>query len=128
MPIVSGATAYDDPISGETYILVFNESLYYGNKLDHTLINPYQLRAYGIPLWDNRFDPMHSLSIEVNPTLTISLRAFGTKVGFCTRVPMTNELQTCEHIQMTSPHPWNPSEIVMAQATAQGGSRPWKRP
>ncbi len=86
--------SFDDPISGETYILVFNESLYYGNKLDHTLINLYQLRAYGIPLWDNRFDPMHSLSIEVNPTLTISLRAFGTKVGFCTRVPMTNELRT----------------------------------
>ena len=70
---------------------------------------------------------MHSLSIEVHPTLTIPLRAFGTKVGFRTRVPTATELRTCEHIQMTSPQPWNPSAVVMAQATAQGGSRPWKR-
>ena len=106
---------------------MFNESLYYGDKLDHSLINPNQLRAYGIPLWDNPFDPTHSLSIEVNPTLCISLRAFGTKVAFCTRVPTSVELRTCEHIQMTSPHPWNPTQVVMAQATAQGGTRPWKR-
>jgi hypothetical protein len=35
VPIVTGATAYDDPSTGTTYILVFNESLYYGIKLDH---------------------------------------------------------------------------------------------
>ena len=29
VPIVSGATAYDDPISGQTIIPVFNEALYY---------------------------------------------------------------------------------------------------
>ena len=28
---------------------------------------------------------------------------------------------------MTSAHPWNPFEVVMARATAQGVSRPWKR-
>jgi hypothetical protein len=27
VPIVSGATAYDDPVSGDTFILVFHESL-----------------------------------------------------------------------------------------------------
>jgi hypothetical protein len=100
---------------------------YYGNKLDHTLINPNQLRAYGISLWDNPFDPIHSLAIEVNPTLNIPLRAYGTKVGFCTHVPTAAELRTCEHIQMTSVHPWNPSEVVLAQATVQGGNRLWKR-
>ena len=29
VPIVTGATAYDDPVSGNTFILVFNESLLY---------------------------------------------------------------------------------------------------
>ena len=29
VPIVSGATAWDDPASGQTYILVMNEALYY---------------------------------------------------------------------------------------------------
>ena len=36
----------------------------------------------------------------------------------------------CEHIQMTSPHPWNPTEVSMPQATNQGrqvSCPPWKR-
>jgi hypothetical protein len=33
VPIVSGATAWTDPKDKTTYILVFHESLYYGNKL-----------------------------------------------------------------------------------------------
>ena len=66
IPIVSGATAYDDPISGNTFILVLNEALYYGPKLDHSLINPNQCRAYGIEFWDNPFDKTKDLSISIN--------------------------------------------------------------
>ena len=40
VPIVTGATAWDDPTTAQTYILVFNKSLYYGPKLDHSLVNP----------------------------------------------------------------------------------------
>lgn len=110
---------------------MFHESLYYGKTLDHLLINPNQLRTYGIPLlWDNPFDPMHTLGTKVDDSFHIPLRAYGTKVGFRTRVPTPLELQSCEHISMTSSCPWNPSAIVMVQATDQGGShesRPWKR-
>lgn len=67
-------------------------------KLDHSWINPNQLRAFGIPVWDNPFESMRSLSIEINPMLIISLRAFWTKITFRTRVPTTAELRTCEHI------------------------------
>ena len=56
VPIVSGATAWDDHTTGTTYILVVNEGLFYGSKLDHSLINPNQVRSYGIPFWDNPFD------------------------------------------------------------------------
>ena len=45
VPIVSGATACDDPVTEKTYILVFHEALYYGERLDHSLINPNQVRA-----------------------------------------------------------------------------------
>ena len=44
VPIVSGATAWDCAEDGRTYILVFHESLYYGEKLPHSLINPNQIR------------------------------------------------------------------------------------
>jgi len=35
IPIVSGATAWTNVDDCITYILVINEALYYGNKLDH---------------------------------------------------------------------------------------------
>ncbi len=129
LPNVSGATAYNDPITGTTHILVFHEALYYGNKLDHTLINPNQVRAYGIPFWDNPFDASHSLSIDVDDDLSILLRAIGTKLMFRTRVPTAYELETSDHIHMTSSTTWNPADVVMVQATHQGGStrgsHPW---
>ena len=55
IPIVTGATAYDNE-DGNTYILVFHESLYYGNELDHSLINPNQVRHVGNDMWDNPYD------------------------------------------------------------------------
>ena len=66
VPIVSGATAYDDLETNTTFILAINESLYYGNKLDHYLINPNQVRAYGIDFWDNPFDRKRGLTIALN--------------------------------------------------------------
>ena len=38
------------------YLLIFHESLWMGNKLDHTLVNPNQLQAYGVSVQDNPFN------------------------------------------------------------------------
>ena len=46
LPIVSGATTVMDSITGNSFIMVINEALYYGKKIDHSLINPNQLRCY----------------------------------------------------------------------------------
>jgi hypothetical protein len=43
VPIVTGATAWTDKSDNRTYILIFNESLYYGKKLNHSLLNPNQI-------------------------------------------------------------------------------------
>lgn len=61
VPIVSGATAYDDPMSGDTFILVFNEALYYGTALDHSLINP------------NQYGPMVSPCGTIRTTTPIAI-------------------------------------------------------
>lgn len=49
---VQAATAFDDPETGETYIIIFNESLYLGDALDNTLMNPNQVRANGLVVDD----------------------------------------------------------------------------
>ena len=48
VPIVQAATAYEDAETGETTILIFNKAIWMGTKLSHTLVNPNQLRAYGV--------------------------------------------------------------------------------
>ena len=44
IPIVQMATAYDHETEG-TLILIFNQPLYFGEKMKHSIINPNQLQA-----------------------------------------------------------------------------------
>ena len=111
-PIVTAGTAYTSKTTDQTYIIVFNEFLWYGSQMDHSLINPNQILAYGIPLWDNPFDPAHPTQIEVDNSIVVPLRGQGTKLQFETRVPTWQELNEGPHITMTSPLPWDPGNIT----------------
>ena len=55
IPICTGAMAYT-LVSGEVVILVFGQGLWFGNHMEKSLINPYQCRAYDIPLCDDPTD------------------------------------------------------------------------
>ncbi|KAL7540871.1 hypothetical protein ACHAXR_010448 [Thalassiosira sp. AJA248-18] len=57
VPIATVATAWTNPQSGATYILIFNESLYFGEQMDHSLINPNQLRTCGLPVYGTILSP-----------------------------------------------------------------------
>ena len=119
IPIVTGATAYTDPDTGQTYILVFNESLYYGTRLPHSLFNQNQIRQSGIDLWENPYDKSHELSIDVSDELIVPLRMQGTKLVFESRVPTPEELSTCLLIQMTSSRVWEPASVQLGKIHKQ---------
>lgn len=128
IPILSGGTAYDDPITGKTYILVINQGLDYGTKLDHSLINPNQLRSYGVQVWDNPFDHERGLNVHIDPEVTIPTMNKGTKVLFQTRYPTLQELSNCMHIDITSRYPWEPREVQLSQTSeTREVPLPWKR-
>ena len=55
VPVVTGATLWMSPHDGDEFILIFNEALWMGDTLQHTLVNPNQLRAYGTTVQDNPF-------------------------------------------------------------------------
>lgn len=118
VPIVNGATAWDDPITGQTLILVINEALYYGTKLEHTLINPNQVRSFGIDFWDNPFDKERGLIIDIDDTTKIPMQTNGTKIFFNTRAPTLDELRDCAKVHLTSKQEWNPTEVSMKQTTS----------
>ena len=113
VPIVTGATCYDDPISGESLILLFHESLYYGRDLTHSLVNPNQIRYNGIPTWDNPFDTERNFGIEVDNGTFIPFQSKGTKIYFRSRTPTPTELQDCRKIDMTSMDAWDSGEVEL---------------
>ena len=113
IPIVTGATAWDDPVTGETYILVIHEALYYRKRLDHSLINPNQIRHYGIDFWDNPYDKTKGTKIDVDDGITVGLSVKGTKILFESRAPTDQELKDCHKIHMTSKVEWNPGTVSL---------------
>ena len=124
VPIVSAATSWDDPSTGTTYLLVFHEALYYGTKLSHSLINPNQVRAYGIDFWDNPFDKSRGLCIECDDA-RINLETRGTKVYFESRAPTDEELASCPRINMTSQSEWNPDSVALSEIRTTDQSPPY---
>ena len=110
-PIITGANSWTHPIDQRTYILIFNELLYYWNKLNHSLINPNQLHHNGVNFYDNPWDSLHDLSIQIDRGPTIPLMYEGMKLILATHVSTQDELDNCTHIEMTLILPWQPWEV-----------------
>ena len=92
VPVVSGATAWDDPVSDQTCVLVVDEALCCGTKSDHSPINPNQIRSFGVDCWDNPFDKSRPISVRpVDHDAIIPLNTTGTKIQFLSRAPTTKE-------------------------------------
>ncbi len=109
--IVHAATAWQSNDSGQTFILVFREALWMGPSLEHSLINPNQLRHHGTRVQDNPTS-LHPLSIITEENdFCMPLHMDGTIVYTDTHSPSDRELETCPHIIMSSPHPWNPHTV-----------------
>ena len=115
--IATGATAWQSPESGQCYILVFNEALWMGNHLTHTLINPNQLRHFGVHVQDNPTSKRPLSIITSDTSFALEMQCRGTIISFESRTPTQQELSTCPHIILSSDHPWNPAKVQF-QATA----------
>ena len=112
VPVATCATAYDFP-DGTTAILIFHESLYFGQSMDHSLINPNQIRLNGIMLSDDAFDMDRKFGIH-HPNGHIDFETAGTCVYFNTRVPSDAEMADCPHLVMTDIREWVPSAVHLS--------------
>ena len=110
VPIVTGATGYTSPISGQRLILVFNEALWLGDQIKNTLLNPNQLQLFGMLVKDDTFASDKPICIESeNRNAVLPLHTEGTNIYLDTWTD--KDLSQFPHIIMTSPHPWNSSEF-----------------
>ena len=109
--IACSRKAWTSPASGETYILVFNEGLWMGDKMDHTLVNPNQMCHFGIKVQDNPYDnaPLYLMTEDGDFELPLTVQ--GTNIMVDTRTPTEEELQTCNHITLSLQHPWDPYRL-----------------
>jgi hypothetical protein len=113
-PIVSGALAYDNPITGEVLLLVIHQAIYIEEITNH-LLCPMQLRMNDITLNEepkfcsaNPTDETHAITIP-GEDVRIPLSLSGVTSYFTTRKPTDSEWTTCRRIELTYEMPeWNP--------------------
>jgi hypothetical protein len=115
IPIVTAAIAYDEPIHAQTFILIIHQALYFGDKLVHNLINPFQCRLNEVTI--NECPPVlthmpkdeaHSIIFH-KEQVKIPLRHNGIVSYFESRRPTLQEYQDCFHLQLTPDEPeWDP--------------------
>jgi hypothetical protein len=111
VPIVTGATAITSATTGMTYILIFHEAIWMGELLDHSLINPNQLRSNGVEVQDNPFGNVAMHIAADDDDFIHPMQADGTTIFFDSRTPTNHELEHCPHITLSSPQEWNPRDV-----------------
>ena len=92
-PTAAAGTAWTSTETSETYILVLHEGLWMGYQMEHSLLNPNQLRHFGVTVQDNPFaDAPLYISTE-NGDFVLPLEILGTNIVAETRTPTERELQ-----------------------------------
>ena len=98
VPIVQADTAYKNHETGETTILILNEEIWMCETMYHTLVNPNQLRTYGMTVQDNPFTEAPIFIATEDHGFMILLYSKGTILGVTTRTPTEKELRMCPHV------------------------------
>jgi hypothetical protein len=114
VPVVTAATAWTNEETGETFILLFHQVLWYGNKLPNSLLNPNQIQHFGHSLCDDVTDRDRFFGITMDE-VSIPFTMTGTNIYFETRVPTTWEMENCRTIIMTDDALWEPDNVSIAQ-------------
>ena len=64
IPVAGCCTVWMSPCTGNEYLLVGGQFLYFGMMLPHSLLNPNQIQAYDIEVNDNPFDEMDPIGMD----------------------------------------------------------------
>ena len=132
VPIANVAVGYYHPDGGELFILVINQCLYFGDRMDHVLLCPNQMRSHGIVVDDcprhlslNR-SSTHSLFVP-SCDVRIPLHLRGVMSCFDCFYPSDDDLETGTHIELTSATiEWDPYSLSFAETEARSnvGAQP----
>ena len=107
--VCTAATAYTNE-HGRTYIMIFGQGLWFGEKMEKSLINPNQCRDFGVQVCDDPTDPNRKLGyypeIEFMPMTMV-----GSTATIMTSYPTDLQMDTCEHVIMSNENYWDPTQV-----------------
>ena len=86
-----------------------------GDNMDHTLVNPIQMRHFGIKVQYNPYDDAPLYLMMEDGDFALQLAVQGTTIMTDTCTPTEEELLTCNHITLSSQHPWDPHRVRSPQ-------------
>ena len=92
-------------------ILIVNQALYFGASLDHSLINPNQIRYFRITVSDNPYDSGRYFGID-HDNQFITFKTEGSTVFLNYFVPADADINTWPHMVLTDREiDWDPHEV-----------------
>lgn len=120
--VCTAATAWDDPTTGQAHIIEVNQGLWFGNRMEHSLLSPNQCRWHGIEICDDPFDPNRPLRILDHTSETGIPLEYSKNVVFVkTRAPTNDEINNTDlpRIVLTSDQPWDPTSLGSAPGSQE---------
>ena len=117
MPGFTQATAWTCPPSVETLIIVYNEALWMGDKLDHTLMNSNYMRHHCINVQDKHCmqNPMVITCPEED--VTIPLYMSGTILCDDASSPTQQKSEDSLQIVLKYLHDWDPQSVCFLKGS-----------
>jgi hypothetical protein len=108
VPIATVATAWEDPATGDMFVLYIHGALYFGDMMSHTLLCPNQLRSNGWKVQDmpKQFltESAHAI-LDPTGTLWMPLEMRGVISYLLMRRPTNEVRETCTLYDLTSDVP-----------------------
>ena len=121
---VSAAVAYDDPVTGDTFMLVIHQAIHMP-RLSHNLLCPMQLRQNDVEvderpkfLTTNPTEKSHAIVLtDEAGVLVIPLQLRGVSSYFNTRKPTAEEFETSEAVYDLTCNSleWDPTSEAFAE-------------
>jgi hypothetical protein len=108
---VNEVPVWTSPQTGKESLLVADQMLWFGTQLPNSLLNPNQLRAFGVNVNDNPFDLKQDLGIQCNRAF-IPCDMLGTIMHFESRVLTKWEMKHLPMILLTGDQ-WDPLDELM---------------
>ena len=123
IPVATVCTVWTSPKTGLSYLLILPQVLWFGTKLESSLINPNQLRHFGIRVSDDPTDSARPFGIDMEEfdeaDSILPFLTDGTTIYFDTRVPTEQEILMLPRIQLTRDDPWDPATVSIASLSLE---------